>query len=226
VLSPGPEVVLSTFRAAAAELAAGLHGARLDGPLRVSAHTGDSRALPMEDASAGGAVTSPPYCTRIDYAIATRPELAVLRADEPRVRGLRDSMVGTPTMNGRLGPHPSWGPKADAFLGRVREHPSRASSTYYLRYFEQYYADMWASLRELRRVCSDGAPAVLVVQDSHYKEIHNDTPGILLDMGGRAGFGEAVRHDFAIPKTKAAMNPRARAYRAGSSAVESVLLLR
>jgi hypothetical protein len=67
---------------------------------------------------------------------------------------------------------------------------------------------------------------VLVVQDSHYKEVLNDTPGILLEMATRAGFAEGQRHDFAIPRTKAAMNPRARAYRSSSSAVESVLTLR
>ncbi|MFD2386591.1 hypothetical protein [Enterococcus rivorum] len=37
----------------------------------------DSRTLPLEDESIDLTITSPPYCTRIDYAVATRVELAV-----------------------------------------------------------------------------------------------------------------------------------------------------
>ena len=66
---------------------------------------------------------------------------------------------------------------------------------------------------------------MLVVQDSHYKDVHNDTPGILLEMASLAGFSDGHRHDFPIRRTKAAMNPRARVYRTSSSAVESVLTL-
>jgi hypothetical protein len=225
VLSPGPDVVRATFRQAAADLRAGLHGARLDGPLRSTVSTGDSRALPLEDESVGVAVTSPPYCTRIDYAIATRPELAVLRADDAAVRALRDRMVGTPTVTGERGDPQAWGPAATSFLDQVRRHPSRASATYYSKYFEQYYASMWESVGELRRVCRPGGAAVLVVQDSHYKDVHNDTPGILLEMAGLGGFEAGERRDFPISRTKAAMNPRARVYRKASTAIESVLVL-
>lgn len=225
VLSPGPDVVKATFRQAASDLQAGLHGARLDGPLRAMASTGDSRSLPLEDNSVGAAVTSPPYCTRIDYAVATRPELAVLRADEAAFRSLRDLMVGTPTITGERGNPQVWGPAATKFLEQVSAHESRASATYYAKYFTQYYAAMWDSLNELRRVCQPEGTAVLVVQDSHYKEVHNDTPGILLEMAKEAGFDSRKRHDFPIPRTKAAMNPRARAYRKTSTAVESVLVL-
>jgi hypothetical protein len=225
VLSPGADVVKATFRQAAADLQAGLHGARLDGPLRSTVTTGDSRALPLEDESVGVALTSPPYCTRIDYAIATRPELAVLRADDAAFRALRDVMVGTPTVTGERGDPQLWGPAATSFLERVTAHESRASATYYAKYFTQYYAAMWDSLGELRRVCRPGGTAVLVVQDNHYKEVHNDAPGILLEMAERAGFAQQRRHDFAIPRTKAAMNPRARAYRKTSTAIESVLVL-
>ena len=43
-------------------------------------------------------LTSPPYCTRIDYAIATRRELAVLGANPGEVRELRESQIGTPVI--------------------------------------------------------------------------------------------------------------------------------
>jgi len=225
VLTPEPNAVKETFRQAAQELSRGLHGARLDGPVRAVVTTGDSRKLPLEDDAVGAALTSPPYCTRIDYAIATLPELAVLRTGDTDVRVLRDRMVGTPTVTGRRGQPGEWGPAAATFLGQVTAHPSKASSTYYLKFFEQYYAAMWESIGELRRVCRPGGTAVLIVQDNHYKDVHNDTPGILREMAAMAGFGSAERHDFAISRTMAAMNPRVRAYRSGSSALESVLVL-
>lgn len=224
-VSPGGEAVIAAFRAAAVELLGGLHGARFDAAVPVSVSVADSKRLPLGDGAAAAALSSPPYCTRIDYAVATRPELAVLRADEATVRSLRDAMVGTPTITRRRGDRGSWGPAASAFLAEVDKHPSRASSSYYLPYFEQYYAAMWDSLNELRRVCRAGGTAVLVVQDSHYKDVHNDTPGILLEMAALAGFLHGRRHDFPLSRTKAAMNPRARAHRASASAVESVLVL-
>ena len=54
----------------------------------------------LKDASAGSSVsavlTSPPYCTRIDHAVATLPELAVvLGYDWSHVQALRAQLIGT-----------------------------------------------------------------------------------------------------------------------------------
>ena len=107
--------------------------------------------------------------------------------------------------------------------GRARR---RASATYYLKYYQQYYAGIWFSLHELRRVTRPGAPCVLVAQDTFYKELLNDTPGIMLEMAQAAGFSERTRYHFVVPRTKAGMNPKARQYRKSSAATESILVLR
>jgi hypothetical protein len=218
--------LFSVFTAAATELGQGLHASELDLAVDIVLDIADSRNLPLSDNVVDAVISSPPYCTRIDYGIATRPELSVLGYSEDRLRDLRASMVGTPTITQESIERKDWGATANRFLNAVKEHGSRASGTYYLKYYQQYYAGMWKSLHELRRVTRPGAPCALVVQDTFYKEILNDTPGILLEMAEAAGFRDRKRYDFAVSRTKAGMNPKARQYRTSSAATESVLVLR
>lgn len=225
-LDPSPEEIVAQFQSSATELAAGLHRDNYDGGVDVRVGLGDSRHLPLEDSTVDAVVGSPPYCTRIDYVVATRPELAVLGAGEQEIKLLRDRMVGTPTMTGEHGTPEQWGPTATVFLGGVAGHASKASGGYYTNYFRQYYAGMWSSLGELHRVMRAGASAVLVVQDNYYKDLHNDTAKILCEMAAAHGFESTDRHDFPVIRTRASMNPRTRQYRAKASAVESILVLR
>ena len=225
-LDPSREEIMTQFRASAAELAAGLHRDNYDGGVDIRVGLGDSRRLPLKDGAVDAVVSSPPYCTRIDYGVATRPELAVLGAGEGDIKILRDQMVGTPTMTGEYGTPAQWGESATVFLAGVAAHASKASAGYYTKYFRQYYAGMWSSLGELRRVMRDGAPAILVVQDNYYKDLHNDTAQILGEMAIALGFVSAERHDFQVIRNRASMNPRTRQYRTRASAVESILILR
>jgi DNA modification methylase len=225
-LDPSREEIVTQFRASAIELATGLHRDNYDGGVDVRVRQGDSRRLPLDNGSVDSVVSSPPYCTRIDYGVATRPELAVLGAGETDIKLLRDRMVGTPTITGERGTPEEWGPTAAAFLAAVSGHASRASGGYYTKYFHQYYAGMRSSLGELRRVLKESAPAVLVVQDNYYKDLHNDTAQILSEMAIALGFVSAERQDFPVIRNRASMNPRARQYRTKASAVESILILR
>ena len=77
-LDPSREEIMTQFRASAAELAAGLHRDNYDGGVDIRVGLGDSRRLPLKDDAVDAAVSSPPYCTRIDYTAATRIELAIL----------------------------------------------------------------------------------------------------------------------------------------------------
>lgn len=218
--------ILTTFSDCSEMLRKGLHRSvgRIVPATRIS--TGDSRNLPLDDDSVDAVVSSPPYCTRIDYGISMRPELAVMRFSDEDMTTLRNQMVGTPTMTDESTDINNLGDLATGFLRQVKAHRSQASSTYYLKYFLQYYNAMHASIAELRRVTRDGAPVLLVVQDSFYKELHNDTPAMLAEMASLAGFNYTERHDFQISRTKAAVNPRVRKYRSESTAVESILLFR
>ncbi len=224
-LNPTLRDVVSQFRASATELAAGLHRDNFDGGVDVRVGLGDSRCIPLKDGAVDAVIGSPPYCTRIDYGVATRPELAVLGAGEDDIQLLRNQMVGTPTMTGEHGTPEEWGPTAMAFLTGVAGHTSKGSGGYYTKYFRQYYAGMWRSLAELRRVMREGASAFLVVQDNYYKDLHNDTTKILSEMAIAVGFESAARHDFPVIRNRASMHPRAQQYRTQAPAVESILVL-
>jgi hypothetical protein len=217
---------MAQFQASATELAAGLHRDNYDGGVDIQVGLGDSRRLSLPESSIDAVIGSPPYCTRIDYGVATRPELAVLGAREEDIKALRNAMVGTPTMTGEDGYPEDWGKTATAFLAAVAAHSSKASAGYYTKYFRQYYAGMWSSLGELRRVMRDDALAVLVVQDNHYKDVRNDTARILSEMAIARGFESAKSQNFPVIHNRASMNPRARQYRTKASAVESILILR
>jgi DNA modification methylase len=180
----------------------------------------------IEDAAVDACVTSPPYCTRIDYAMMTRPELAVLGISQATVRELRESVIGSPTIvKSRPVEDPEWGPYVQDFLSAVKAHNSKASATYYLRYFLQYFDGMHRSLKELRRVLKPSGRCAIVVQDSYYKEICFDLGRGLTEMAMECGWTAMERMDFAAPHRRANMNPSARQYRAGAVATESLLIL-
>jgi hypothetical protein len=191
-------------------------------PSRIA--VGDSSAMPIDDDSVDAVITSPPYCTRIDYVVATRPELAVLGLSDDELRALRDRMIGTPTMNGEVGA--SLGAESTSLLARIGTHNSRASAGYYRKFYAQYLRGMARSIAEIDRTARAGAPVVLVAQDSYYKDIHVDVPSLLAEMGVARGWDELGRHRFAVPPNRnyAAIHGRARAYRASTTATETVLI--
>lgn len=170
-------------------------------------------------------LTSPPYCTRIDYTAATRVELAVLGPLlEETVDDLGRRMIGTTQVpKVKVQPKGSWGPACNALLEGVRAHPSKASGGYYYNTHLDYFDKMDRSLRSLGAGLKTGGAAILVVQDSYYKELHNDLPKIIGEMGELAGL-ELVRSErFAWRQSMSRINPHTKAYQRPSDATESVL---
>ena len=198
----------------------------IDNRIASTVTLGTSSALPLTDGSVGLVLASPPYCTRIDYAVATRVELATLGYDEDAFDCLRRKLIGTTTVE-QACPTTSedWGTACGEFLNAVRNHRSRASATYYLKSHAQYFQQLYASIKELKRVLAPSGACVLVVQDSYYKEVHNDLPRILLEMAENVGLKSMRRVDFQIDSTLARVNPGTRAYRATFDTTESVVCL-
>ena len=230
-LRPGNDKVLRTFYGHILEMASSL-----DQGLQVVDRSAsdillllsDSGNVPLENGSVDFVLSSPPYCTRIDYAVATMPELAVLGFHpDGELRVLRRQLIGSSTVPSHdVEPNAAWGDKCSTFLSRVALHPSKASSGYYYKNHVQYFSMMYQSLREVMRVLSSGGLCALVVQDSYYKDIHNDLPAIFQEMLLGLGMLSERRLDFPIRQLMANINSRARRYRASATAVESVLVMR
>jgi DNA modification methylase len=180
--------------------------------------------IPIKDRSADIILSSPPYCTRIDYAIATLPELAILGYSKEKLRALRDQMIGTSTIS-KMQPAPSeeWGKTCNKLLKRIKDHTSKASATYYHKNHLQYFDGMFASLGECQRILKPGSNCVLVVQDSYYKDVHNDLPKIITEMAEVNGLSISKRRNFKQSRTLAGVNPGTKAYRQTFGATEAVL---
>ena len=225
-IRPAPENVYDLFRLHVREMREGL--APISGQANTVINLGSSDALPMQAKSVNAVIASPPYCTRIDYAVATKPELAVLGCTDPKdFDSLRRQMMGGPVVAPPSSPpKPSWGKSCLRFLKAVEDHPSKGSGNYYHKLFVQYYATVCDSLREIDRVLLPGGECVLVVQDSHYKEVHVDVAGHVSDMAQNLGWTVSRRFDFEASLVMARLNPRVKKYRTETKATESVLWFR
>jgi hypothetical protein len=65
--------------------------------------------------------------------------------------------------------------------------------------------------------------AVFEVQDSYYKEIHNNLPEIFSEIGEEHGLRVARRKDFRLNRSMSGINPYTRLYNRSPGSVEVVL---
>jgi DNA modification methylase len=224
---PRSGAIFDKFSAYVSSMAASLDGAaeqtafEQTSILRVS----NSERIPLCDGSVDLVLSSPPYCTRIDYAIATLPELAILGyAPGANLETLRRALIGTSTVPVVSPPiSDAWGGTCVRFLEMVARHRSKASRSYYLKSHAQYFSSMFHSLTEIARVLKAGGLCVVVVQDSYYKDIHNDVPTILSEMMVEVGMSLERRIDFKVSNSRAYMHPEVKRYRRPCAPVESVL---
>ena len=170
---------------------------------------------------------SPPYFTRIDYAVATRVELSVLGLTPAEQSVLRRQLIGTttvPRVETALGPQAST--TARRTLDAVRQHPSKASASYYAKWLAQYLEAYTTSLVQVARVTAPGGTIGLVVQGSYYKDVYLDLPKITTDILGGLGWDLFHSYDFQPRRSLAQINPRAVAYREGAPPSEHALFFR
>jgi tRNA G10 N-methylase Trm11 len=184
----------------------------------------DTVSMKLAADSVDFVLTSPPYCTRIDYTAATRIELAVLAPLlKTAERALGRQMIGsTQVPNGEIEVDEGWGATCLSFLAALKAHPSKASSGYYYRTHLDYFDKMSRSMQRLAIALKAGGRAVLVVQDSYYKDIHNDLPKIIAEIGAHYGLTLSQKKAFHL-RSMSDINPGRRTYVRPSGATETVL---
>lgn len=181
--------------------------------------------LPLERHSIDAVIASPPYCTRIDYAIATKPELLLLGVKEEYFLGLRNLMIGSPTIKPLIPEiHEDWGNTCISFLADIQKHTAKASATYYLKNHLQYFDAIYRSLCELDRTIKPGGHCTLVVQDSFYKDIHNNLPTIFHEMTNSFGWKLNWSKEFRSGRTLAQINGARKKYGTIAKRTETTLL--
>lgn len=188
-------------------------------------HVASSDSLPVKDNTVDFVLSSPPYCTRIDYGIATSPELAVLGfALADNLRELRRALIGTPTIHAMV-PSPSaeWGITCNSFLDCVIKHPSKAAKSYYYKTYVQYFAAIARSISEIARCIKPQGKCVVVIQDSYFKDVRADLPLIFTEIASNSNLRLTRQADFPMSRTLVNINTKSRRYRANNCAIESVL---
>ncbi len=186
---------------------------------------GDSRKLPISTGVIDRIVTSPPYLTRIDYAVAAAPELALLRV--PRtLRDIRLDTMGSPVIrSSRVAQNTSWGEKCNKFLNEVSSHESKAAKSYYWKHMLQYFEDMESSLFEIHRVLRRGGKALVVVQGSYFKEILCPLGELYEEMAKGVGLKAEIVFNDRVASHMAHLNMRSSKYLANKVYSEDFVLL-
>ena len=140
---------------------------------------------------------------------------------------MRRSIMGsTCVTGGSYEVQQCWGHTCIKTIDRVKRHTSKASSGYYLKMHVQYFRDAEAIMRECLRVLKPGSPAVFVVQDSWYKDVHVALDKIYVEMAKELGAASAETiHSESVPNHLGLVNTRARRYHKGALH-EHVVLIR
>lgn len=170
-------------------------------------------------------LTSPPYCTRLDYTAATRIELALIY---PSLQISRDmlskSMMGsTKVPESLVLPRIQWGPTCNEFIEKLKAHHSKASSGYYYKTHVDYFDKVYRSMQTLSNSLKQNGTAVIVVQDSYYKDLHNDLPKVFAEMALNFKLELRRRDDFAQRNSLSGINAKSKIYGRTKGAVESVI---
>lgn len=170
-------------------------------------------------------ISSPPYCTRIDYAVATTPELLALGSvDSREFSALRRRIIGSVVTGGSApSATDSRSTLLHATLEAIRQHHTKAASTYYARYFTRYFDDLARSLHQLACTVRKGH-IVLVVQNSYFKDIELNLRSIVTELMQNEGLALSEAHEHSTRPSIADSNPRFKIYRNSNIRTENVLV--
>lgn len=184
----------------------------------------NSKKLPLRNLSIDAVITSPPYLTRIDYAMSTKPELLMI-SDPQNLRLIREKTIGAPVIiDKNILPNDRWGKTCRSLLNCVEQHSSKAAKSYYLPNMLQYFRDIELSINEIYRVLKKDGRALVVVQSSYFKEHEIDLGQIYIEMGENLGFKSTIANREIVRGHMAHVNTKSNQYKAGKVYYEDAIL--
>lgn len=191
-----------------------------------SIELGDSKKLNLKDNSVNFVITSPPYLTRIDYIVSTKPELLFLGYDENKdVDKLRKQTMGAPVVRDKMPEVDNkWGKICIDFLKNVKKHNSKAAKSYYLKNYIQYFDDAFKSVEEISRVLCDNGKAAIIVQTSYFKELEIKLSDIYVEMGKSVGLKSKILKRDVVRKHMANVNSKSSEYVTNKIFYEDIVL--
>ena len=187
--------------------------------------TGDSRKIQLTDDSVDCVITSPPYCTRIDYAVYTRVELALVGYVANEFDEIRRGMIGTPTIKDTDETTSERMNAWDDVLQQIRDHDSKAASSYYYKTYYQYGFDMERSISEICRIMKVNGIVIMVIQDSWFKNIHINVPMIICKSFENHRFDVISMNSESVNNNMKYINTRSRQY-GNNQNYEAILTMR
>jgi hypothetical protein len=174
---------------------------------------GDARAMPFRDETVDRIITSPPYLTRIDYAVSTMPEMFLFGGDD-LLTFVRHRTIGAPviTKNGKY-QKSEWGKLCNETLDAIKKHRTKAAESYYWKNIVQYFIDIDSALSEIVRVLKQGGRGLIVVQSSYFKEIEIPLGDIYQEMAMMKGLRARIAYREEVKGHMAHVNTRSSIYK-------------
>jgi DNA modification methylase len=213
--SRSPEQLIDELRANARRMLSDLkefyHASGAPVPGLVVA--GDARKLPLRSGTVDRIITSPPYLTRIDYAMSTLPEMAIF-GDNKLLSHIRHQTMGAPviTKNERH-QKAEWGSLCITVLDAIRAHPTKAASGYYWKNIVQYFIDLDRALDEIVRVLKPGGQGLIVVQSSYFKDVEILLGDIYVEMSRNKGLEASIAYREEIRGHLVQVNTKSSVYK-------------
>ncbi len=192
----------------------------------IAVYPGSFQTAPIRSRQITRFLTSPPYLNRLDYVNPTLPELHVLGWQEgDRLNDLRAQMMGTTKMRRRIAATQFSSQTAKKMLEAIADHPTKASRTYYLKFFQQYFEDMVDFLRWLRSRSTPICKGIVVLQDSFYKEIKVPIVKIVSEFALDFDFSVEVILEERRTRHMGTLSPHQRSHAPDKALTEYTLLL-
>lgn len=192
-------------------------------PENIRLITSDSREIPIKNESFDLVIGSPPYATRIDYAVKMSIELGVIGYSVAEFNQLRALMLGTTTIN----PYENnevLSNEARQVLEMIEMHSSKSSKSYYSKNYYDYFYKLEKSLKECSRLLKNEGCLVIVVQDSLYKEIHINLKRIVIESLENYGFSNFAEKNFVNTVSMKYINSGHKKYGSSPKPTESVIV--